>query len=72
MIGSPSPFEEEITAEDYTDVVNGYEVEMLLQHRISTAAGVTLKSKNANGTYRVQSGTHRFNESEAITKIKMF
>lgn len=72
MIGSPSEYEEEITAEDYTDIVNGYEATMLLQHRMCTAAIVNLKSKMAKGTYRVCSGTHRFSPSEAVTKIKMY
>lgn len=72
MIGSPSPFEEEITAEDYKDTVNGYEVEMLLQHRMSAGAIVTLKSKTASGTYRVCSGEHRFSPDEAVTVAKMY
>ena len=72
MIGSPSPYEEEITAEDYTDIVNGYDVEMLLQHRMSTGAIVKLKSKRANGTYRVCSGKHYFSIYEAVTTVKMY
>lgn len=42
MIESPEPFEEEVTAEDYTDVIKGYKVKMLLQHRLTTAAIVNL------------------------------
>lgn len=72
MIGSPAAYEEEITAEDYTDTVNGYEVEMLLQHRLCAGAIVSLRSKRANGTYRVCSGEHRFSPSEAITVVKMY
>ena len=72
MIGSPSAYSEEVKAEDFTDTVNGYEVEMLLQHRISTGAIVQLKSKSATGTYRVCSGEHRFSPDEAVTKIKMY
>lgn len=72
MIGTPSSYEEEITAEDYTDTVNGYEVEMLLQHRMSAGAIVKLTSKNANGTYRVCSGEHRFSTDEAVTIAKMY
>lgn len=72
MIGSPSAYTEEVKAEDFVDVVNGYEVEMLLQHRMSTGAIVELDSKIANGTYRVCSGEHRFSPDEAITKIKMY
>lgn len=72
MIGSPQEYEEELTAEDYTDTIKGYEVDMLLQHRMCAAAIVTLKSLEANGTYRVCSGEHTFNESEAKTHIKMY
>ena len=72
MIGSPSPYEEEIVAEDYTDIVNGYEVEMILQHRMKAGAIVKLTSKHASGTYRVCSGEHRFSIYEAITTAKMY
>lgn len=72
MLGYPSAYTEEVTAEDYTDTVNGYEVEMLLQHRLAAGAIITLKSKIATGTYRVCSGEHRFSPDEAMTKIKMY
>ena len=72
MIGSPSPYTEEITAEDYTDVVDGFEVKMLLQHRMCAGAIVDLKSKFASGKYRVCSGEHRFSPNEATTSIKMY
>ena len=85
LIGSPEEFEEDKTlvmqeanAEegiekvDYSETINGYECEMTLQHRMSAGAIVKLKSLAANGTYRVCSGEHRFNESESITKIKMY
>lgn len=72
MIGSPWPYEEEIVAEDFTDVVNGYEVEMILQHRMKAGAIVKLTSKRANGTYRVCSGEHRFSIYEAITTATMY
>ena len=72
MIGSPSAYSEEVKAEDFVDVVDGYEVEMLLQHRMSAGAIVELDSKLASGTYRVCSGEHRFSPDEAVTKIKMY
>ena len=72
MIGSPSSYEEEVTAEDYTDTVDGYEVDMLLQHRMSAGAIVKLTSREANGTYRVCSGRHRFSPAEAVTSLKMY
>lgn len=72
MIGSPSSYTDEKTAADYKDTVNGYEVEMLLQHRMRAGAIVALKSKDASGTFRVCSGEHRFSVDEAITRAKMY
>lgn len=72
MIGSPSPYTEEIMAEDFTETVNGYEVNMLLQHRMCAGAIVSLKSKSGSGTYRVCSGVHTFSPDEAKTQIKMY
>lgn len=71
MIGSPEQFEEEQTAEDYKETVTGYNVQMLLQHRMTTAAIVKIKSLDVNGTFRVRKGKHTFNESEAITEIEV-
>lgn len=71
LIGSPEEFEEEVTAEDYKDVVKGYKLEMILQHRMTTAVKVKLKSQNVSGTYRVRSGEHIFNPDEAITKVEV-
>lgn len=72
LIGSPQYFEEEQTAEDFKEVVKGYDCEMLLQHRMAAGAIVNLKSRDAKGTYRVCSGEHTFNESEAKTTVKMY
>lgn len=72
LIGSPSSYTEEVTAADFTDTVNGYKAELLLQHRMSAGAVVSLKSKRANGTFRVCSGTHHFFQGEATTEIKMY
>ena len=72
MIGSPSPFTEEIKAEDFKETVSGYEAEMLLQHRMCAGAIVKLNAQDAKGTYRVCSGEHRFSTYEAVTKIKMY
>lgn len=72
MIGYPSAYTEEVTAEDFTETVNGYEAEMLLQHRICAGAIVQLTSKIAKGQYRVCSGEHRFSPDEAVTSIKMY
>lgn len=71
MIGSPEAYTEEVTAEDFSETINGYDVTMLLQHRMTTAAIISLNSKVAKGSFRVRSGSHTFNESEAVTKIKV-
>lgn len=73
MINTPTEYEEEITAEKYKETIKGYEIEMLLQHRMTTGGIIKLKSINAkDGKYRIRSGEHTFNEGEATTKIKVF
>lgn len=67
LIGSPEHFTEEINAEDYIDEIDGFKGEMLLQHRITTAAIIKLESRSANGEFRVRRGEHRLSGSEAIT-----
>lgn len=72
LIGSPEEFEEELTAEDFSEVINGYECESLFQHRFAAGGIVRLKSLEADGEYRICSGTHTFNGDECISKIKMY
>ena len=67
---SLSEFEEEISAEEYKDAVKGYEVTMLLQHRISTGSILNIRSKNVNGRYRVREGRHSYDGSDFLTKVK--
>ncbi len=67
---SLSEFEEEISAEEYKDAVKGYEVTMLLQHRISTGSILNIRSKNVNGRYRVREGHHSYDGSDFLTKVK--
>lgn len=67
---SLSEFEEEISAEEFKDTVKGYEVTMLLQHRISTGSILNIKSKNVNGKYRVREGRHSYDGSNFLTKVK--
>ena len=72
LIGYPSPYTEEVKAEDFTETVNGYKAEMLLQHRMCAGAIIDLQSKMASGSFRVCSGVHRFSIDEAITEVKMY
>lgn len=71
MIESPEEFQEEQQAEDYKDTINGYNVKMLLQHRITTGSIVKINSREVNGEYHVRSGKHTFNESKCITEIEV-
>lgn len=72
MLDYPEEYEEEITAEDFKETVKGYNITMLLQHRMTTGAIINLSSKVAKGKFRVQSGTHTFSSSGCTTKIKVF
>lgn len=67
LIGSPEYYTEEINAEDYVDEIDGYKVEMLLQHRITTAVIVNLSSRDVSGIFRVRKGEHRFSNAQATT-----
>ena len=72
LIGSPQEFEEEQTAEDFKETINGYECESLLQHRFAAGGRVKLTSLDANGEYRICSGKHRFSPDECISEIKIY
>lgn len=63
LIGSPTSFDK--------DGEKGYYVKCLLQHRITTASIITIKSKSANGKFRVKEGTHTCNGNEFITEMKV-
>lgn len=67
LIGSPEYYTEEINAEDYVDEIDGYKIEMLLQHRITTAAIIDLSSRSVRGNFRVRKGEHRFSNGQATT-----
>lgn len=64
-------FEEEITAEKYKDKIKGYKLSILLQHRITTASMIQLKSKEVKGTFRVRSGEHSYDGTDMITEIEV-
>lgn len=65
-----SEFEEEIIAEDITDTAHGYELTMLLQHRITTASLIKVSTRNVSGTYRVREGSHTYDGTNFLTKVK--
>lgn len=65
-----SEFEEESTAEDFIDTIHGYEITMLLQHRVMTASLIKVNSKNVSGSYRVREGSHTYDGTNFLTKVK--
>lgn len=67
---SLSEFEEEQTAEDFKDTVKGYEMTMLLQHRITTASLIHVQSRNVTGVYRIREGSHTYDGTDFLTKVK--
>ena len=67
---SLSEFEEEQTAEDFKDTVKGYEMTMLLQHRITTASLIHVQRRNVTGVYRVREGSHTYAGTDFLTKVK--
>lgn len=69
LIGSPEDFTEEVDNEDYTDTITGVTFEMLLEHRITTASIINLKSRDFSGKYRVRSGCHTCTDSEFYTEV---
>lgn len=69
LIETPEEFEEEVEEESYTETIKGYKLKMLLQHRMTTGAVITLKSLNAKGRFVVREGTHTFDGTNFITEI---
>lgn len=69
LIDSPEEFEEEIDADDYRDMVSGVSFKMLLEHRITTASIVNLKSRDYTGKYRVREGKHVCTDSDFYTEV---
>lgn len=64
-------FEETETNGDYTDVISGYNVTMLLQHQLQTASIITIKANGVSGNYRVKSGSHEYDGTDFLTKAKV-
>jgi hypothetical protein len=63
LIEPPEQFED--------DEQKGYTVRCLLQHRITTASIITIKSSTANGTYRVRSGKHYYDGNDFLSEFEV-
>lgn len=66
---SVEEYEKEQKNGEFSDTVRGWELEMLLNHRIQTGTRIELTSKRANGIYYVQEGEHRFDGNDFITSV---
>lgn len=71
LIDAPEETEEEVVAEDFKDVVTGYNIKMLLQHRVTTGAIINLKSEYISGSFRVRSGQHSYDGTDFITEMSV-
>ena len=60
LLEQPEPFDNED--------VKGYSVKCLLQHRITVASIINIKSREVNGKYRVKSGKHYYDGSNFMTE----
>ena len=74
LIGSPTPTESEETSPDGEEKteVSGWKVTMLLNHRISTDSTLSIKSKTANGQFRVTAGKHTQNGDSFYTECDVY
>lgn len=69
---SVSEFEKTMKTEEFgEEVIKGFDVEMLLQHRLQTASIIELDSINYKGRFRVKSGKHIMDNDDFITKVRL-
>ncbi|MEH6943382.1 phage protein [Bacillus sp. JJ722] len=80
LIGSPTPIEKEEAepdkksnaGEEKKKTLKGWSVKVLLDHRITVDSMIILKSKTANGTFRVSKGMHNSNGNTHYTEMEVF
>jgi len=74
LIGSPTPIESEESSPDGEEkkAVSGWKVTMLLNHRVSTDSTLSIKSKTANGQFRVTAGKHMENGDSFYTECDVY
>jgi hypothetical protein len=78
LIGSPTPIEKEVVTgkdkkgNEIKKKIRGWKVVSLLNHRITTDVIIQIKSKTANGVYRVESGKHYHNGNAFYTEMEAY
>lgn len=70
LLEHPGQFEETEKAGSVNTQVQGYNVKCLLQHRITVASIITIKSATANGKYRALRGKHIANKDSFQTEFQ--
>lgn len=70
MLDSPEPFTTTSKVESFADTITGYDIKMLGQYRITTAAIIELNSKYVQGLLRVKSGKHTYDGTSGLTQIR--
>lgn len=70
LIGSPEPFIEE-NPDKKEEVIKGYNVMALLNHRVQADSIIGVESNIVTGSYRVRKGIHTYNDSEMITEMEV-
>ena len=63
LIDPPEQFED--------DDIKGYTIRCLLQHRITTASIIQIKSSTANGKFRVRSGKHYYDGNDFLSDFEV-
>lgn len=80
LVGSPTPVEKEERYDviekgkrvQKTRTRRGWKIISLLNHRITTDSLIQVKSKTANGTFRVESGKHICGGSSFYTETEVY
>lgn len=79
LIGSPTPIEKEEKLPTKNDDIKGkkvtrkgWKVTALLNHNFATDAVIKVKSKTANGFFRIEKGNHISNGSSYYTEMEVF
>lgn len=65
-------YEEELSFDSVKQTVKGYKITMLMQHRMTTAGIVTVKSQNVSGKFRIRSGQHTYDTNDMLTEITVY
>lgn len=76
LIDTPSPIESSyevgIDENKKKIVMKGFKVVSLLHHRITTDSILQIKSKTANGIFRVEKGRHKSNGNTYFTEMEVY